>query len=98
MTHNDFKMGYLCGPGGKVSACNARDPGGSLGWKDYLEKRMATHLSSFAWRVLWAGRLQFLGLQRVAQDTPYILAAEEIPRNISNRRCVRPVQIIHNIY
>ena len=61
MTHNDFKMGYLCGPGGKVSACNARDPGGSLGWKDYLEKRMATHLSSFAWRVLWAGQTTVLG-------------------------------------
>ena len=56
MTHNGFKMGYLCGSDGKVSAFNARDPGGSLGWKDYPEKRMATHLSIFAWRVLWAGQ------------------------------------------
>ena len=47
MTHNDFKMGFLCGSDGKVSACNARDPGRSLGWKDYLEKRMATHCSFF---------------------------------------------------
>ena len=26
---------------------------GSLGWKDPLEKEMATHSSIFAWRIPW---------------------------------------------
>ena len=47
MTHNDFKVGFLCGSDGKVSACNARDPGRSLDWKDYQERRMTTHFSFF---------------------------------------------------
>ena len=25
----------------------------SLGWEDYLEKRMATYSCSLAWRILW---------------------------------------------
>ena len=100
MTHNDFKMGFVCGSDGKVSACNARDPDQFLGWKDYLDKRMATHFSLFFFlhgECYGQSRLQSLGLQRFAQNIPYILAAEQIPRNISNRRCLRPVQIIHNI-
>ena len=37
---------------------------GSLGWKDYLEKEMATHSSILAWEIPWteeAGRLQSIG-------------------------------------
>ena len=40
----------------------------SLGQEDPLEKEMATHSSSLAWRLPWIeepGRLQFMGLQRV---------------------------------
>ena len=40
----------------------------SLGWKDPLEKSMATHSSILTWRIPWteeSGRLQFLGLQKV---------------------------------
>ena len=40
----------------------------SLGWKDPLEKGMATHSSILAWKIPWAeelGRLQSMGLQRV---------------------------------
>ena len=40
----------------------------SLGWKDPLEKGMATHSSILAWKIAWAeelGRLQSMGLQRV---------------------------------
>ena len=36
----------------------------SLGWKDPLEKRMATHSSILAWRIPWTeepGRLQSMG-------------------------------------
>ena len=40
------------GSNGKESACSARDPG-FLGWKDPLEKRMATHCSILAWRIPW---------------------------------------------
>ena len=43
----------------------------SLGWKDPLEKEMATHSSIPAWRIPWTeepGRLQFMGSQRVGQD------------------------------
>ena len=38
----------------------------SLGWEDPLEKEMATHSSSLAWRIPWtgeAGGLQSMGLQ-----------------------------------
>ena len=43
---------------------------GSLGWKDPLEKEMATHSSTLAWKipVEEPGRLQSMGLQRVGHD------------------------------
>ena len=40
----------------------------SLGWKDPLEKELATHFSISAWRILWTegpGGLQSTGSQRV---------------------------------
>ena len=40
----------------------------SLGWEDPLEKAMATHSSTLAWKILWTekpGRLQSMGSQRV---------------------------------
>ena len=43
----------------------------SLGQEDPLEKEMATHSSTLAWRVPWTeepGRLQSMGLQRVGHD------------------------------
>ena len=43
----------------------------TLGWKDPLEKEMATHPSILAWKIPWTagpGRLQSMGLQRVRQD------------------------------
>ena len=39
----------------------------SLGWKDPLEKEMATHADILAWRIPWTeepGGLQPIGLQR----------------------------------
>ena len=36
----------------------------SLGWEDPLEKEMATHSSTLAWKIPWMpGRLQSMGLQ-----------------------------------
>ena len=43
----------------------------SLGWEDPLEKEMATHSSTLAWKIPWTeepGRLQTTGLQRVRHD------------------------------
>ena len=43
----------------------------SLGWEDPLEKEMATHSSTLAWKTPWTeepGRLQSLGSQRVGHD------------------------------
>ena len=40
----------------------------SLGWEDPLEKEMATHSSTLAWKILWMeepGRLQSMGSERV---------------------------------
>ena len=39
----------------------------SLGWKDPLEKEMATHSSTLAWKIPWTGepgRLQSTGLTK----------------------------------
>ena len=41
------------------------------GWEDPLEKEMATHSNTLAWRIPWTeepGRLQSMGLQRVGHD------------------------------
>ena len=43
----------------------------SLGWEDPLEKEMATHSSTLAWKIPWTeepGRLQSIGWQRVGHD------------------------------
>ena len=43
----------------------------SLGWEDPLEKEMAIHSSTLAWKLPWTeepGRLQSMGSQRVGHD------------------------------
>ena len=43
----------------------------SLGWEDPLEKEMATHSSTFAWKIPWTeepGRLQTMVWQKVRHD------------------------------
>ena len=43
----------------------------SLGWEDALEKEMAVHSSTLAWKILCMeepGRLQSMGSQRVGHD------------------------------
>ena len=40
----------------------------SLGWEDLLEKEMATHSSTLAWKIPWReepGRLHSMGSQKV---------------------------------
>ena len=49
----------------------------SLGWEDPLEKEMATHSSTVAWKIPWteaSGRLQSMGLHsrtRLSDFTSY---------------------------
>ena len=43
-----------------------------LGLEDLLEKEMATHSSTLAWKIPWVeepGRLQSMGLQRIRYET-----------------------------
>ena len=43
----------------------------SLGWKDPLEKGMATYSNVLTWRISWTeepGRLQSMGCQRIGHD------------------------------
>ena len=43
----------------------------SLGREDPLEKEMATHSSTLAWKISWTekpGRLESMGSQRVGHD------------------------------
>ena len=52
MDHSSL-MGFPGGSDGKESACNGETPVRFLGWKDPLEKEMATHSSILAWRIPW---------------------------------------------
>ena len=56
----------------KASVYNAGDsPVRSPGWEDPLEKEMAIHSSTIAWKIPWTekpGRLQSIGSQRVGHD------------------------------
>ena len=43
----------------------------SLGWEDPLEKELAIHSGTVAWKIPWTeepGRLQSMGSQRVGHD------------------------------
>ena len=42
---------FLYGSDGKESSWNSGDLGWSLGWEDPLEKEMATHSSTLAWKI-----------------------------------------------
>ena len=67
-------MGLIPGPGtsgfpggsvGRESASNAGDPGSIPSWDDPLEKEMATHPSTLAWRIPWhrgAGQAEVHGV------------------------------------
>ena len=45
--------GFSGGSDSKVSACNAGDPGSIPGLGDPLEKEMATHSNTLAWKISW---------------------------------------------
>ena len=61
-----YPFSFPYGSVSKESACNAGDPVQFLGWKDPLEKEMATDSSILAWRIPWTeepGGLQSTGSQ-----------------------------------
>ena len=63
--------GFPGGSDSKESAYNVGDQVQSLGWKDLLEKGMATQSSILPWRIPWTedhGGLQSMGSQRVVHD------------------------------
>ena len=65
-------LGFPCSSVGKESACSAEDLVWPLGWEDPLEKEMATHSSTLAWKISWTeepGGLQSMGLQSWARLT-----------------------------
>ena len=65
---------HLGFPGGSDSKClpTMRETQvQSLGWKDLLEKEMATHSSILAWKIPWMeepGRLRSMVSQRVRHN------------------------------
>ena len=53
----------------------------SLGWEDPLEKEMANHSSTIAWKIPWTeepGRLQSMGSQRVRHDLTTLLSLSRL--------------------
>ena len=58
----------------------------SLGWEEPLEKEMAIHSRTIAWKIPWTeepGRLQSMGLQRVGHDwatSLYIVNSKTTPK------------------
>ena len=64
-------MDFPGGSDGKASVYNAGDLGSIPCWEDLLEKEMAIHSSTIAWKIPWTekpGRLQSMGSQRVGHN------------------------------
>ena len=64
----------------------------SLGWEDPLEKEVAVHSRTIAWKIPWTeepGRLQPMGSQRVGHD----LATSLLILRVSNRARVVSLQL-----
>ena len=77
MSATEFRFDYLFFESSLVAQMVKRLPAvretwvQSLGWEDSLEKEMATHSSTLAWKIPRTeepGRLQSMELQRVGHD------------------------------
>ena len=67
----DYPLLSPCRSKGKESACMKETWIQSLGQEDPLEKEMAIHFSTIAWKTPWTeepGRVQSMGSQRVGCD------------------------------
>ena len=70
-TNYDEQFYVPGGSDGKASACNVGYPGSILGREDPLEKEMAIHSSTLAWKIPWTeepDRLQSMGSHSVGHD------------------------------
>ena len=73
-------MGF---PGGAVVK-NLPANAGDLGWEHPLEKEMAIHSSTFAWRIPCTeepGGLQSMGLQRIRHD---LVTQQQLTKYVSS--------------
>ena len=69
--HPYDKIQFPGGSDGKASVYNVGDPGSIPGSGRSLEKEMAIHSSTIAWKIPWTeepGKLQSIGSQRVGHD------------------------------
>ena len=71
----------------------------SLGWEDPLEKEMAPHSSSLAWKIPWTeepGRLQSMGSQRVRHDCSHVWAEAHLllPRGVCSWEVFPPGALV----
>ena len=67
-----FFKGLPGGSVGKESACNVGHLGSIPGLGDPLEKELATHSSTLAWKIPWTkepSRLQSMGSQKVGHNS-----------------------------
>ena len=66
----------------------------SLGQEDPLEKEMAIHSSTFAWKIQWTeepGRLQSMGWQRVRHDWATSLSLSETKNGLIHNYGLYPL-------
>ena len=64
-------LDYPGGSDGKEPSCSAGETGSVRGWELPLEKRMATHSHTLAWKIPRTeepGGLRAIGLRRVGHD------------------------------
>ena len=96
-----YLMRFPGGSDGKASACNVRDLGSFrfLGQEDPLEKEMAIHSSTLAWKSQWMQEpdwLQSMASQRVGHDWATSLSLPltfkiKMPETLPNRWIVMNV-------
>ena len=68
MLLDSFGLWLSSGSDSKVSVYMRETWVRALGWEDPLEKEMASHSSTVAWKIPWTeepGKLQSMGWQRV---------------------------------
>ena len=91
LRRSDYFRDFSGDSDGKTSIYNAGDQGSRPGLGRSLEKEMAIHSSTIAWKIPWKeklGRLQSVGLQRVRYDWATILS--------SRRPCPSPTPGVHS--
>ena len=64
-----IKLGFLGVSRVKNPLANARDSGLSIGQEDALEKKVATHSSVLAWRILWTNRTWWATVHGVTKES-----------------------------